>query len=210
MSAPIRVLIVDDHPVVRDGLAGMLAGAEDLEVVGQGSNGREALALVEELNPDVVLMDLKMPHLDGIAATKALVLHHPDLKVLVLTTYDTTADVRSAIAAGASGYLLKDAPRSELFAAIRTVAQGQTVMAPGVANALANTSEDPVTPLTEREVAVLELIAEGSSNREVGQALYVSEATVKTHLIHIYDKLGVDSRTAAVTAALRAGLIRLD
>lgn len=210
MSATIRVVIVDDHPVVRDGLAGMLAGAEDLEVVGQGSNGREALVLVEELNPDVVLMDLRMPLLDGIAATEALVLHHPDIRVLVLTTYDTTADVRSAIAAGASGYLLKDAPRTELFAAIRTVAQGQTVMAPGVANALARTSEDPVSPLTEREVAVLELIAEGSSNREVGQTLYISEATVKTHLIHIYDKLGVDSRTAAVTAALRAGLIRLD
>lgn len=210
MSAPIRVLIVDDHPVVRDGLAGMLAGAEDLEVVGQGSNGREALALVEELNPDVVLMDLKMPLLGGIAATEALVLHHPDLQVLVLTTYDTTADVRSAIAAGASGYLLKDAPRSELFAAIRAVARGQTVMAPGVASALAKTNEDPVTPLTEREVAVLELIAEGSSNREVGQVLHISEATVKTHLVHIYDKLGVDSRTAAVTAALRAGLIRLD
>lgn len=210
MTAPIRVLIVDDHPVVRDGLAGMLAGADDLAVVGQGSNGHEALVLVEELNPDVVLMDLKMPLLDGIAATKDLAVHHPDVQVLVLTTYDTTADVRSAIAAGASGYLLKDAPRSELFAAIRTVAQGQTVMAPGVANALARTSDDPVTPLTKREMAVLELIAEGSSNREVGQALYISEATVKTHLIHIYDKLGVDSRTAAVTAALRAGLIRLD
>lgn len=210
MSVPIRVLIVDDHPVVRDGLAGMLARAGDLEVVGQGSDGREALVLVEDLKPDVVLMDLKMPLLDGIAATKELALHHPEARILVLTTYDTTADVRAAIAAGASGYLLKDAPRTELFAAIRTVAQGQTVMAPGVANALARTREDPVTPLSEREVAVLELIADGASNREVGQALYISEATVKTHLVHIYDKLGVDSRTAAVTAALRAGLIRLD
>jgi DNA-binding NarL/FixJ family response regulator len=209
MTRPIRVLIVDDHPVVRDGVAGMLAGAEDLQVIGEASNGREALVAVQEAKPDVVLMDLKMPTMDGVAATTAITDRHPGVKVIVLTTYDAVADVRAAIAAGSSGYLLKDAPRSELCAAIRAVAAGQSVLAPGVATALAAGGDETAPLLTEREVAVLRSIAEGLSNREVGEALFISEATVKTHLVHIYDKLCVTDRTAAVTAALRAGVIRL-
>lgn len=209
-TEPIGVLIVDDHPVVRDGLAGMLAAEPDIDVVGEAADGRESLVRVVELVPDVVLMDLKMPAMDGVAATAAIAAHHPAVRVIVLTTYDTVTDIRAAIEAGAAGYLLKDAPRSELSAAIRAVAAGQSVMAPAVAAALARGGPTPVVPLTEREIGVLRLIADGLSNREVGDVLYISEATVKTHLVHIYDKLGVDDRTAAVTAALRAGLLRLD
>lgn len=208
MSVPIRILVVDDHPVVRDGLTGMLAGPSDLDVVGEAANGNEAILAVQRLHPDVVLMDLQMPHTDGVAATAAITDAHPDVRVLVLTTYDDAPGIRAALAAGAAGYLLKDTRRDELFAAIRHVATGGTALSPAAAASLA-TNPAPATSLTEREIDILERVAEGASNRDVAAALYISEATVKTHLVHIYDKLGVSDRTAAVTTALRAGIIRL-
>lgn len=209
MSAPIRILVVDDHPVVRDGVTGMLAGPSDLEVVGEAADGNDAILAVLRLHPDVVLMDLQMPNTDGVAATATITDEHPDVRVLVLTTYDDAPGIRAALAAGAAGYLLKDTPRDELFAAIRHVATGGTALSPAAAASLAATAA-PATSLTEREIQILELVADGASNRDVAATLYISEATVKTHLIHIYDKLGVSDRTAAVTSALRAGIIRLN
>lgn len=211
MSAPIRLLLVDDHPVVRTGLEGMLAGEDDLEVVGQAGDGREAVDLVAELAPDVVLMDLRMPRLDGVAAIERIRERHPGVRVLVLTTYDTDADIVRAIAAGATGYLLKDAPRDELFRAVRAAARGESVLAPEVARRLmGRVRRDGDEPLTGREIEVLARVARGASNKEIGRQLHISEATVKTHLIHVFGKLGVDDRTAAVTRALERGYLRLE
>lgn len=211
MSAPIRLLLVDDHPVVRTGLEGMLAGEDDLEVVGQAGDGREAVDLVAELAPDVVLMDLRMPRLDGVAAIERIRERHPGVRVLVLTTYDTDADIVRAIAAGATGYLLKDAPRDELFRAVRAAARGESVLAPAVARRLmGRVRRDGDEPLTGREIEVLARVARGASNKEIGRQLHISEATVKTHLIHVFGKLGVDDRTAAVTRALERGYLRLE
>jgi DNA-binding NarL/FixJ family response regulator len=207
----IRLLIADDHPVVRDGLRGMVAATDDLEVVGEAANGREALALVPRVRPDVALVDLRMPELDGVATIRALRERHPEVRVLVLTTFDTDRDVVSAIEAGATGYLLKDAPRAELFRAVRAAARGESVLAPEVATRLVGQLRDPsAQPLTQRELQVLELVARGATNREVAARLHVSEATVKTHLVHAFGKLGVSDRTAAVTAALERRLIRLE
>jgi DNA-binding NarL/FixJ family response regulator len=207
----IRILIADDHPVVRDGLRGMVAGEPDLEVVGEAASGLEVLALAPRVRPDVALVDLRMPELDGVATIRALGQRHPEVRVLVLTTFDTERDVVSAIEAGATGYLLKDAPRGELFRAIRAAARGETVLAPEAASRLVGRLRDPATqPLTQRELQVLELVARGASNREVAGRLQVSEATVKTHLVHAFAKLGVSDRTAAVTAALQRRLIRLE
>jgi DNA-binding NarL/FixJ family response regulator len=206
----IRLLIADDHPVVRDGLRGMMAAEEDLEVVGEAGNGIEALALVPRVRPDVALVDLRMPGLDGVATIRALRERHPEVRVLVLTTFDTDRDVVSAIEAGATGYLLKDAPRAELFRAVRAAARGESVLAPEVATRLVGQLRDPSgQALTQRERQVLELVARGATNREVAARLHVSEATVKTHLVHAFGKLGVSDRTAAVTAALERRLIRL-
>jgi DNA-binding NarL/FixJ family response regulator len=207
----IRLLIADDHPVVRDGLRGMVAGQPDLEVVGEAATGTEALALVPRVRPDVALVDLRMPGLDGVATIRALRERHPEVRVLVLTTFDTESDVVSAIEAGATGYLLKDAPRAELFRAIRAAARGEAVLAPAVATRLVGQLREPAAPaLTARELQVLELVARGATNRVVAARLHVSEATVKTHLVHAFGKLGVSDRTAAVTAALERRLIRLD
>jgi DNA-binding NarL/FixJ family response regulator len=207
----IRLLIADDHPVVRDGLRGMMAAEEDLEVVGEAGNGLEALALVPRVRPDVALVDLRMPGLDGVATIRALRERHPEVRVLVLTTFDTDRDVVSAIEAGATGYLLKDAPRAELFRAVRAAARGESVLAPEVATRLVGQLRDPSgQALTQRERQVLELVARGATNREVAARLHVSEATVKTHLVHAFGKLGVSDRTAAVTAALERRLIRLE
>jgi DNA-binding NarL/FixJ family response regulator len=207
----IRLLIADDHPVVRDGLRGMVAAEQDLEVVGEAATGGEALALVPRARPDVALVDLRMPELDGVATIRALRERHPEARVLVLTTFDTERDVVSAIEAGATGYLLKDAPRAELFRAVRAAARGETVLAPEVATRLVGQLREPAAqPLTQRELQVLELVARGATNREVAARLQVSEATVKTHLVHAFGKLGVSDRTAAVTAALERRLIRLD
>jgi DNA-binding NarL/FixJ family response regulator len=204
----IRLVIADDHPVVRDGLRGMLAQQPDFEIVGEAATGAEAVALVERLRPEVVLMDLRMPAMDGVAATGRVVAGPAATRVLVLTTYDTDADILRAVEAGATGYLLKDAPRQELFAAIRAAARGETVLAPAVAARLVGHVRAPAEEtLTARELEVLTLVARGGTNAEVARGLYISEATVKTHLLHIFGKLDVDDRTAAVTRALERGLL---
>ena len=211
MSSSIRILIVDDHPVVREGLAGMLAGQPDFEVVGLAADGQTAVALHQTLAPDVTLMDLRMPGLDGVGAIAAIKAQQPAAHILVLTTYDSDADILRAIEAGATSYLLKDTPREELFRAIRAAAAGESVLAPAVAALLLTRMRAPAEEsLSSREIEVLQLVARGSSNKEVGQALHISTATVKTHLIHIYNKLGVADRTSAVTTALERGIITLD
>ncbi len=214
MSAPIRVMIVDDHPVVRNGLIGMFDGDEEFEVVGEAGDGAEAVRRAGALAPDVILMDLRMPRMDGVAAIAALAAAGSPARVVVLTTYDTDSDVLSAIEAGATGYLLKDVPPAELFHAVRAAASGDAVLAPAVATRLvdqlrapgASTAPSP-EPISARELEVLELVARGASNREAAERLFISEATVKTHLIHIYSKLGVNDRAAAVAEAFDRGLM---
>ncbi|MEV6236823.1 response regulator transcription factor [Lentzea sp. NPDC051838] len=202
----IRLVIVDDHPVVRDGLRGMLASA-DFEVVGEAASGDEAVAVVTALAPDVVLMDLRMPGSDGLSAIERLRTH--PCRVLVLTTYDTDRDVLPAIKAGATGYLLKDTPRDDLHRAIRAAYAGEAVLSPAVATRLLGQVREPAEePLSARELDVLALVAKGSTNRAVAAALFISEATVKTHLLHVYAKLGVGDRAAAVAVAYERGLLR--
>ncbi len=211
MSEPIRVLIADDHPVVRTGLEGMLASQPEFRVVGEATNGKQAVALVEQLHPDVVLMDLRMPELDGVAATSEIRRRRPAVQVLVLTTYDSDADILPAIEAGATGYLLKDAPREDLFRAIQAAANGESFLAPSVAARLMGRMRAPAEEaLSAREVQVLTMVSQGASNKEIGHQLHISEATVKTHLIHIFEKLGVSDRTQAVTVALQRGIVHLD
>jgi DNA-binding NarL/FixJ family response regulator len=209
MTRAIRVLVVDDHPVVRSGLAGMLAVEEDVEVVGEAGDGEEAVARVAALAPDVVLMDLRMPRLDGAGATARIVGAHPATRVLVLTTFDTDADIVRAVEAGATGYLLKDTPRAQLVDAVRAAARGETVLAPPVAARLVSRLRTPVPEagLTPREVEVLGAVARGLSNAEIGRELFIGEATVKTHLLRVFAKLGVDDRTRAVTVAMERGLL---
>jgi DNA-binding NarL/FixJ family response regulator len=206
----IRQLIADDHPVVRDGLRAMLATQDDMEVIGEATTGSDAVARARILRPDVVLMDLQMPHLDGPGAIAALRDREPDVHVLVLTTYDTDADITRAIDAGATGYILKDAPREELFAAIRAAARGESALSPSVATRVLGRMRAPAEEaLSIRELEILEQVARGLSNKAIGRRLHISEATVKTHLLHVFGKLGVDDRTAAVTAALERGIMRL-
>lgn len=207
----IKILIVDDHPVVREGLAGMLAGQQDFEMIGMAGDGQTAVQLCLSLRPDVTLMDLQMPELDGVGAIEAIKMKWPAANILVLTTYDSDADILRAVEAGATGYLLKDTPRSELFQGVRAAAKGESVLAPAVAARLMTRMRAPAEEkLSAREIEVLQLAARGSSNKVIGKALHISTATVKTHLIHIYDKLGVDNRTAAVTVALEKGIFSLD
>ena len=206
----VRLLLADDHPVVRAGLAGMLAAEPDLEIVGEAADGAEACALARELRPDVVLMDLRMPGLDGVSATAVISAELPETRVLVLTTYDTDADIVRAVEAGATGYLLKDTPRLQLADAVRAAARGETVLAPTAAATLLTRMRTPAAPqavLTARETQVLALVGEGRTNADIGRELFISEATVKTHLIRVFTKLGVDDRTAAVTVAMRRGLL---
>lgn len=206
----IRILITDDHPVVREGLAGMLAGQSDFEVVGVAEDGEMALELHSRLSPDVTLMDLQMPGLDGVGAIEVIKAKNSSAHILVLTTYDSDVDILRAIEAGATGYLLKDTPREELFRAIRATAAGESVLAPTVTARLMTRMRAPAEEnLSAREIEVLQLVARGNSNKEVGKVLHISTATVKTHLIHIYNKLGVDDRTAAVTTAIEKGIITL-
>lgn len=206
----IRVLVTDDHPVVREGLAGMLAGQPDFDVVGMAEDGATAVIMHRALTPDVTLMDLRMPGLDGVGAIEAIKAQQPAAHILVLTTYDSDAEILRAIEAGATGYLLKDAPREELFRAIRAAAAGAPVLAPSVATRLMMRMVAPAEdPLSAREIEVLQLVAKGNSNKEIGKTLHISTATVKTHLIHINTKLGVSDRTAAVTTALERGIITL-
>lgn len=211
MANPIRLIIADDHPVVREGLRAVLDSEPDVEVVGEAADGSEVLGLVGSLEPDLVLMDLQMPELDGVAATRRIRRDHDGIEVLILTTYDTDADITRAVAAGATGYLLKDASREELMQAIRLAARGESVLSPKVASRVLGRMRAPAEEaLSTREVEVLLEVADGLSNKEVGRVLHISEATVKTHLLHIFAKLGVEDRTAAVTAALERGIIRLD
>jgi len=204
----IRVLIVDDHPVVRAGLTGILTGTEGLEVVGEAGSGEEAIARADTLRPDVVLMDLRMPGCGGVEATRSIA--GPGCRVVVLTTYETDTDILRAVEAGAVGYLLKDSPGIDLVAAIRLAARGETVLAPSVAARLVASVRNPANDtLSPREVEVLKLVADGLSNPDIGRRLHISEATVKTHLLRTYGKLGVDDRTAAVTTAIRRGILRL-
>jgi DNA-binding NarL/FixJ family response regulator len=207
---PIRLLIADDHPVVRDGLRAMLATQPDMELVGEAATGTEAVTQARALRPDVVLMDLQMPGLDGPGAIATLREQTPEVRVLVLTTYGTDADITRAVDAGATGYLLKDAPREQLFAAIRSAARGESVLSPSVATRVLGRMRAPAEEaLSPRELEILQAVARGLSNKDIGRQLYVSEATVKTHLLRVFSKLGVDDRTAAVTVALERGIIRL-
>jgi DNA-binding NarL/FixJ family response regulator len=210
----IRLLIVDDHPIVRDGLRGVFDGEPGLQVVGEAADGEQALARAAESHPDVVLMDLRMPTMGGVEAIRRLRAEQPSVRVLVLTTYDTESDVLPAIEAGATGYLLKDTPREDLIRAVRAAAAGQPVLAPTVAQRLMTRVQAPppaaapaTDALTEREVEVLRLVASGTTNRETARRLFISEATVKTHLLHVYAKFGVRDRAAAVAEAYKRGLL---
>lgn len=210
-SDRITLLVVDDHPVVRDGLRGMFAAAAGFEVLGEAADGVEAVRLTRALDPDVVLMDLRMPGGGGVAAIAELTRAGARAKVLVLTTYDTDSDTLPAIEAGATGYLLKDAPRDELFTAVRAAAEGRTVLSPAVASRLVSRVRAPAAPgneaLSAREREVLALVAKGTPNREIAAELFISEATVKTHLTHLYGKLGVKDRAAAVATAYERGIL---
>ncbi|CAM5783238.1 response regulator [Cellulomonas persica] len=207
----IRVVIADDHPVVRSGIAGLLGVEPDVEVVGEASDGEEVVAIAHELRPDLVLMDLRMPRLDGAAATARLVAELPRTRVLVLTTYETDADILRAVEAGATGYLLKDTPRAELVAGVRAAARGEAALSPSVARRLVQQLRGGSDErLTARETQVLAAVARGLSNAAIGQELFIAEATVKTHLLRVFAKLGVDDRTHAVTVAMARGYLPSD
>jgi DNA-binding NarL/FixJ family response regulator len=204
----IRILLVDDHPVVRMGLRGMLDAEPDLAVVGEASSGAEGVELALAERPDIVLMDLRMPGGDGVEATGRILSSAPGVRVMVLTTFESDRDILRAIEAGASGYLLKDASPAELAEAVRAAARGETVLAPSVASTLVRQVRSPAPPsLSARETEVLRLVAGGLTNAEIGKRLFISEATVKTHLLRVFNKLDVADRTAAVTTAMRHGLL---
>ena len=212
---PIRVLIADDHPIVRQGLATVLDQEQDLEVVGQASNGHEAVAQASRLHPDVVLMDLQMPGMDGVEAIQHIKAEDPDIGVIILTTYDTDEYIFRGVEAGARAYLLKDSPPEEVLNAIRIVNRGESLVQPRVASRLldrfSQLSRGPASQeiLSSRELEVLQLMATGAANKEIAAQLLIGESTVKTHLIHIFNKLGVKGRTEAVAEAARKGIIKL-
>ena len=213
----IRLLIVDDHTVVRDGLAIMLGREKDVSVVGEAKDGREALEKTRELRPDVVLMDLRMPELDGVEAMRRIREEDPEIKFIVLTTYDTDEYIFDAIEAGAKGYLLKDTSREELFRAVRAVHRGESLVNPGVTARLLERfaqlsrgdAQSALDVLSDRELEVLRLISKGSPNKEIAATLSISESTAKTHVANIFQKLDVKDRTEAVTKAVQRGIIRL-
>ena len=208
MTGIIRLLIADDHPVVRDGLRGIFEASDDFEVAGLAANGREAVDRAAVLRPDVILMDLRMPELDGVSAIRLLAQRGIAARVLVLTTFDTDTDVVPAIEAGATGYLLKDSPPGELLRGARAAARGEAVLSPSVATRLLGQVRAPARePLSQRELDILGLIARGCSNREAAGRLFISEATVKTHVLHVFAKLGVNDRAAAVAAGIERGLL---
>ncbi len=208
LPAQITVLIADDHPVVREGLRGMLAAEPGVTVIGEAGSGDEAVAMTRRHRPDVVLMDLRMPGGDGAQATAGVLAVAPETRVVVLTTYESDADIIRAVEAGATGYLLKDTSRADLIGAIRAAARGETVLGPAVASRLISHLRRPATePLSAREAEVLSLVARGRTNADIGRELYISEATVKTHLLRAFGKLRVSDRTAAVTTAIELGML---
>jgi DNA-binding NarL/FixJ family response regulator len=203
------VLLVDDHPVVREGLRGMIDAEHDLTVVGEAGSGAEAIALAESLRPEVILMDLRMPDVDGVTATERILAALPPTRIVVVTTYESDAEILRAVEAGAAGYLLKDASRAELADAVRNAARGKTVLAPTVADRLVHFVRQPTSvSLSARGIEVLSQVATGKTNADIGRQLHISEATVKTHLLRAFNKLGVSDRTAAVTTAMSLGLLR--
>lgn len=203
---PIRIVVVDDHPVVRDGLTGMFSGEDGIDVVGEAGNGPEALRVIERSDPDVVLMDLRMPGGDGVPAITALRQRSATRpRILVLTTFDTDRDVRSAMSAGADGYLLKDARRTELVRAVHDLAAGRPVLVPAALAVLSSRTVE--SGITEREADVLRLVSKGLTNRAIARQLLISESTVKTHLLHVYAKLDVADRAAAVRVAWERNLV---
>ncbi len=211
----INILIADDHPVVREGLIAMLSREADFNVVGEAKDGVEAVNRAKELKPDVVLMDLRMPEMDGVEAMRQIRSAMPDIKFIILTTYSDDDYIFSGIEAGARAYLLKDAPREDLFKAIRAVSRGESLIQPVVASKLLDrfSQLSRRTPsgeeLSERELEVLCLMAKGAANKEISAELNIAQSTVKTHITNIFQKLGVNDRTEAVTQALKKGLIRL-
>ncbi|MEU8340549.1 response regulator transcription factor [Spirillospora sp. NPDC048832] len=206
MTGRLRVIVVDDHTVMRAGVVALLAAEPTIEIVGEAGDGREAVALAERLRPDVALLDLRMPVLDGVAATAGII--RSGTRVLVLTTYDTDTEIERAIEAGAIGYLLKDTTREQLVDAIRAAARGETVLAPRVAEKLVARMRRPEpAALTAREIDVLRAVADGLSNAEIGRRLVIAEATVKTHLLRVFAKLDVGDRTRAVVVAMERGLL---
>lgn len=208
MSTTIRVVVADDHPIVRQGLVALLEAEPDIEVVADVADGRAALVAVSAEHPDVVLMDLRMDEMDGVEATRLVRERHASVAVLVLTTYDTDEAIVRAVEAGAVGYMLKDSPTDDLVDAVRRAAAGETVLAPAISRRL-DERMHTVSPdaLTPREIGVLRKVADGNTNAEIAGLLYISEATVKTHLIHIYAKLAVSDRAAAVARAFERGIL---
>lgn len=208
MSEVIRVLVADDHAVVRAGIVALLAAEPGIEVVGEAVDGEDAVEQALALRPDLVVMDVRMPRLTGDAATAAIRAQADEVRVLVLTTYESDASILSAIEAGASGYLLKAAPADELIAGVRSVAAGEVALSPAIAAQLVARMREPApATLTPRETEVLRLVADGLSNREIGERLFLGESTVKTHLLRTFEKLGVNDRTRAVTLAMQRGLL---
>jgi DNA-binding NarL/FixJ family response regulator len=203
----IRILVVDDHPIVRGGIVALLADADDMTVIGEAPDGEAAVTMALELEPDLVLMDLRMPGIDGDEATARILAERPGIRVVILTTYETDASILTAIEAGASGYLLKAAPQEELLAGIRSVARGEVALAPSIAAMLVKRVATPTVSLSPREKQVLALVAQGDSNPAIAGKLFVTEATVKTHLLHAFEKLEVNDRTRAVTKAMELGLL---
>ena len=210
MTARTRILVVDDHPVVRSGLISVLSTQRDFDVVGEAATGDEAIARASALAPDIVLMDLRMPGTNGVDASAAILAARPATRVVVLTTYASDGEVLRAVEAGAMGYLLKDIPHEELFRALRAVARGQRYLTPEITERLFAQLKQPAVALTDRELDVLRCVARGEANRDVALSLGIAERTVKAHLVHIFDKLGIENRTAAVVAARQRGFLPVD